>query len=52
MLTKWLYLTVGYADLIIVNQDEECIADVYKSWCVVLCQWMYIMLCYAEEVIE
>ena len=31
MLSNWLYLTVGYAELIIVNQDEVCIADVYKS---------------------
>ena len=50
MLSKWLYVTVIYAELVIVNHDEVCIADACKSWCALLYQWMYIMVSYIETV--
>ena len=43
-------IMVGYAEAMPVNHDEEWLASVSESWCGMLCQWMWYMVCWAEPV--
>ena len=41
-------MNVKHSEIVVVNHDEVCLVYVFKSWFAMLCQWMWIMVCYAE----
>ena len=42
---------MSYAEPIIVNHDDVWLASVCESWCVMLSEWLCIMLCNVEPVV-
>jgi hypothetical protein len=42
---------VCYAELVVVNHGVLYRASGCKSWCVLLNQWLGIIVCYAEPVV-
>jgi hypothetical protein len=42
---------VCYAEPVVVNHGVLCCAGGCESWCVMLSQWLCIMLCYAEPAV-
>jgi hypothetical protein len=47
-LTIGLWITVSYDEPMVVNHGVLCWASGCESWCVILSQWLWIMLCYSE----
>ena len=43
---------VYYAEPMIVNHDLSYLASGCESWCIILSQWLSIMMCYDEPVAE
>jgi len=42
---------VCYAEPVVVNHGELCCASDGESWCVMLNQWLCIMVCYVDPVV-
>jgi hypothetical protein len=42
---------VSYAEPVVVNHGVLCGASGCESWSVILSQWLFIMVCIAEQVI-
>ena len=39
-----------YAEAVVVNHGELCLASSCELWCAMLSQWFGIMVCYADPV--
>jgi hypothetical protein len=44
-------MLVSYAEPVVANYGGLCYANGFDSWCVMLSQWLLIMVCYAEPVV-
>jgi hypothetical protein len=42
---------VSYAEPVVVNHGLVCCAKGCESWCAILSQWLFIMMCIAGQVI-
>jgi hypothetical protein len=62
MLSQLLLIMVSYAEKVVldhgdyaglegVKRSELCWASGYESWCVMLSQWLWIMVCDVEPVV-
>ena len=61
-MSQWLWIMTCYGGPVIVNvcnaeqvvasHSELCWTSGCESWCVMLCQWLWIMVCYAEPVVD
>jgi hypothetical protein len=46
------FTTIGcYDEPVVVNRGELCWAICCESWCAMLSQWVWIMMCYTEPVV-
>ena len=45
---QWLGIMVSYAEHVVVNHGLLCWASGCESWCVMLSQLLWIMVCYSE----